>query len=216
MRKAAITILLLAIGLLQAMAQHTVASIRETYQAVHETISMMSDSFPSEGIPMERYHLDVRQNLPATGLHHESIYMYYGELRDYNEEEEPRIYDRHFLRFATTSYNFAAHQYYEEFLYDEKGKTLFAYFRATDVDVGKYIEYRIYLDGERLLKLNVKATDDMHHDFGGIPATAFRQVYDGANPPDEYLEQIKWSKQKAKQFLNMFKSIEEVTYPYDE
>ena len=35
---------LLAIGLLQAMAQHTVASIRETYQAVHKTISMMSDS----------------------------------------------------------------------------------------------------------------------------------------------------------------------------
>lgn len=215
MKKATIILLLLTVCLLSATAQHTIESIRKTYQEVHENMRMMSTDFPGEGIPMKRYHLEVNHNLPGTGPHMENIYMYYGELED-EDEDNPRIYPRHFLQFVTAKYNFAAHEYYDEYLYDENGEVMFIYLRITDVDVGQYFEYRIYLDGDHLLRLNVKETENLKEDFDNIPATAFHELYDGTKLSKEYREQILWSKEKAKKFLSMFKEFEDATYPYDE
>ena len=90
--KQAFTLLLCMAWVLTASAQHTVESIRKEYQSVHEWITLMSDSFPSDGIPPEYFDLRVVQNLPATGPHHENNRMYYGELEP---EEEAALWHKH-------------------------------------------------------------------------------------------------------------------------
>ena len=109
--KQAFTLLLCMAWVLTASAQHTVESIRKDYQSMHEWIALMSDNFPSDGIPPEYFDLRVVQNLPATGPHHENIRMYYGEQEP---EEEGDPYPPHYLRFTTVKYNYAAREFYEE------------------------------------------------------------------------------------------------------
>ena len=117
MMKHALTLLLCLVWSLSAVAQNTIDSIRKEYQGVKEWIALMSENFPSDGIPPEYYELRVAQNLAGSGPHHENIRMYYGELAS-DEEGDP--YPPHFLRFATAEYNFAAREYHEEYLFDDK------------------------------------------------------------------------------------------------
>ena len=90
--KATFTLLFCMAWTLTASAQHTIESIRKEYQSVHEWIALMSDNFPSDGIPPEYFDLRMVQNLPATGPHHENIRMYYGELEP---EEEGDLWHKH-------------------------------------------------------------------------------------------------------------------------
>ena len=116
--KTLITTILLVLSVQGAVAQQTIEDIRKAYASAKEYIGMMSDDFPGEGIPPEYYHLHVSQMLPATGLHREDIRLYYNDVEEENKEE-PRIYPLHYLRFASTKYNYAAREFYEEYLYDD-------------------------------------------------------------------------------------------------
>ncbi|MBQ9559814.1 MAG: hypothetical protein IJ762_08835 [Bacteroidaceae bacterium] len=179
-----------------AQAQTTIADIRKAYQEQKQIIARMSDDFPAEGIPPVYYHLHVSQNLPATGMHHENVYMYYGELPS---EEEFDPYPPHYLSFVTSKYNFAAREFYEEFLYDEQGQVAFIYARTPDFDFPKMHEFRLYFDGQHLLRLNVKESQKQD---------SFEDIYTGTTIPEEYKEFCSQYTNRAFHFLEIFKTIE--------
>ena len=205
-----VTLLLLCTGwTLTASAQNTIESIRKTYQSVKEGIAQMSEDFPSEGIPPEYYHLRVLQNLPGTGGHEENIRMYYGELEP---EEEGDPYPPHFLRFATAKYNYAAREFYEEYLYDDKGQVMFIYALTPDVTLSEVWPYelRMWFDGKRLLRFNAKKFDETltYTDINTLKEGSFKDEYTGKTIPEKFSEEANRCKQSAQSKLKLFKAIE--------
>ena len=180
-----------------AGAQNSVESIRKAYQDVHKMIDQMTPD--AEGMwemPPEYFDLKVVQNLPGTGPHEEKIRMYYGELES---EEEGDPYPPHYLRFTTVKYNFAAREFYEEYLYDDKGQVMFIY--ALTPDVGDELipyELRMWFDGKRLLRFTAKKS-------------TLKDVYSGATIPELYLSEAERCQQRAKRYLLMFKGLDENT-----
>ena len=149
------TLLICVAWTLTAGAQNSVESIRKAYQDVHKMIDQMTpDADGMWETPPVYFDLKVVQNLPGTGPHEEKIRMYYGELES---EEEGDPYPPHYLRFTTVKYNFAAREFYEEYLYDDKGQVMFIY--ALTPDVGDELipyELRMWFDGKRLLRFTAK------------------------------------------------------------
>jgi hypothetical protein len=208
--KQAFTLLLCMAWVLTASAQHTVESIRKEYQSVHEWITLMSDNFPSDGIPPEYFDLRVVQNLPATGPHHENIRMYYGELEP---EEEGDPYPPHYLRFTTIKYNYAAREFYEEYLYDDKGQVMFIYALTPDVEGGGDIwpyELRMWFDGQRLLRFNAKKFEGPldYLDIATLKKGTFKDEYTGKTIPEKFVSEADRCKQRAQRYLSLFKSID--------
>ena len=197
-----------------ASAQNTIQSIRKAYQDVHEMIDHMTakgDDFPA--MPPEYFDLQVVQNLPATGGHKENIRMYYGELEP---EEEGDPYPPHYLRFVTAKYNFAAREFYEEYLYDDKGQVMFIYAITPDVTIGefKFYELRMWFDGERLLRFTAKKAEEPleYYDFSSLRKATFKEEYSGTTIPELYQDETGRCQQRAHRFLTMFKGIDDNTY----
>ena len=210
-RKVLYTLLLLGLcWTLTANGQNTVESIRKAYQSTKEGIALMSDNFPSDGIPPEYYHLHVMQNLPGTGPHSEDIRMYYGELEP---EEEGDPYPPHYLRFATSKYNYAAREFYEEYLYDDKGQLMFIYALTPDVEGGGDIwpyELRMWFDGKRLLRFNAKKFEGPldYIDIATLKKGTFKDEYTGKTIPEKYSSEADRCRQGAQRYLSLFKSID--------
>lgn len=212
--KTIIITMLLVLSAQGAVAQQTIEDIRKAYAGVVEYIGMMSDDFPSEGIPPEYYHLHASQMLPATGMHKEDIRLYYYDVEEENEDE-PRIYPLHYLRFATTKYNYAAREFYEEYLYDEKGQLMFVY--AINPDVGENMlpyELRLWYDGKRLLRFQAKKFVGKleYLDIASLRKGTFAEEYSGTTVPEQYRSVVEFLPERAKGFLAMFKSIENCAY----
>ena len=183
------TLLFCVASVLMVDAQNTIESIRKEYQGVHEWIGLMSDNFPEDGIPSEYFDLHVAQNLPGTGPHDERIRMYYGEL----ESEEGDPYPPHYLHFATAKYNFAAREYYEEYLYDNKGQVMFIYAITSDAteELHPY-ELRLYFDGKRLLRFTAKRYDGQsgYLDIPSLRKGPFKEEYSGTTIPEKYRKEV--------------------------
>lgn len=211
MKRTIILTIVLASCLQAALAQNTIASIRKAYQEQKEVIAMMSDDFPSEGIPPEYFHLRVLQNLPGTGGHFENVHFYYGE-EEHDQDEDYNPYPDHYLTFVSSKYNFAAREFYEEYLYDKNGQVMFIYARNPDVDFPKIHELRLYFDGERLLRLNVKEAETVSFDDEHIKAADFKEVYTGTTIPEAYERFCEMFILRSKRFLSVFKSIDDNTY----
>ena len=212
-KKVVFTLLLCIAGYLSVSAQNTVESIRKEYQNVHEWMAQMGDNFPSDGIPPVYFDLRVEQNLPATGPHQENIRMYYGELES---EEEGDPYPPHYLRFVTTKYNFAAREFYEEYLYDDKGQVMFIYAITPDVTSGDIIPYelRMWFDGKQLLRFNAKKYNGSMTDFNisTLKKGSFKDEYTGKTIPELYQNEAERCQLRAQRFLTMFKGIDDNTY----
>lgn len=212
-KKVVFTLLLCIAGYLSVSAQNTVESIRKEYQNVHEWMAQMGDNFPSDGIPPVYFDLRVVQNLPATGPHQENIRMYYGELES---EEEGDPYPPHYLRFVTTKYNFAAREFYEEYLYDDKGQVMFIYAITPDVTSGDIIPYelRMWFDGKQLLRFNAKKYNGSMTDFNisTLKKGSFKDEYTGKTIPELYQNEAERCQLRAQRFLTMFKGIDDNTY----
>lgn len=215
MRKKVFFTLLLCMGwALAASAQNTIQSIRKAYQDVHEMIDHMTakgDDIPA--MPPEYFDLQVVQNLPATGGHKENIRMYYGELEP---EEEGDPYPPHYLRFVTAKYNFAAREFYEEYLYDDKGQVMFIYAITPDVTIGefKFYELRMWFDGKRLLRFTAKKAEEPleNYDFSSLRKATFKEEYSGTTIPELFQDETNRCQQRARRFLTMFKGIDDNTY----
>ena len=116
---------------LTATAQKEVDAIRKRYGEMKQMISLMGegpdwqdraiDADSPGGWPPEYFQVKVVQNLPATGYHEENVKMFFEEVRTSEEEIYPPLR----LAFASSKYNFAAREFYEEYLYDEQGKLIF-------------------------------------------------------------------------------------------
>jgi len=207
-KRLSFTLLLCMAWMLTVSAQNSIESIRKEYQGVQQWINQMSENFPSDGIPSEYYDLRVEQNLPGTGPHHESIRMYYGELEP---EEEGDPYPPHYLRFARVKYNYAAREYYEEYLFDDKGNVMFVYAITPDVidDMVPY-ELRMWFDGKRLLRFNAKKFDGSltYIDIATLKKGTFKDEYTGKTIPEKFDSETDRCKQGAQRYLTLFKSID--------
>lgn len=192
-----IALMLCVAWTLPASAQTTVESIRKEYQTVQQDIALMMPNEEGETpSPPVYYDLNVSQNLPGTGPHHEHIRMYYNEL----EADEDEVYPPHYLRFTTAKYNFAAREFYEEYLYDAKGQVMFIYVLTPDVaDDLSPCELRMWFDGKRLLRFSAKK-------YKG------EELFNGTTIPEPYQGETDRSRQRALRFLDMFKGIDDNTY----
>ena len=210
------TLLFCMAWIISAHAQQTIESIRKAYQDVHETIAKMTMN--EEGmyeIPPQYFDLHVEQNLPATGPHHEYIRMFFGEEEQDEESEDYSPYPPHFLRFATAKYNFAVREFYEEYLYDEKGNIMFIYIITPDVedDMMPY-ELRMWFDGERLLRFTAKRKEEPldYIDIATLSKATFKEVFSGKTIPEKYERETGRCQLRAKRFLELFESIDNRTY----
>jgi hypothetical protein len=202
MKKVVYTLLLCAVWTLTAEAQNSMESIRKTYQEVHQWIAQMTPNKDGESeMPPEYYDLHVEQNLPGTGPHHEKIRMFYGEVESESGEDDFNPYPPHYLRFVTAKYNFAAREFYEEYLYDDKGQVMFIYAITPDVvNDGEMVPYelRMWFDGKRLLRFMAKKYE--------------REDYSGTSIPELYRQEAERCQLRAQRFLTMFKGIDDNTY----
>jgi len=195
--KTVIALMLCVAWTLSASAQTTVESIRKEYQAVQEDIALMMPNEDGETPwPPVYFDLHVLQNLPGTGSHREHIRMYYNEM----DSDEDQVYLPHYLRFTTAKYNFAAREFYEEYLYDEKGQAMFVYALTPDIadDLTPY-ELRMWFDGKRLLRFSVRK-------YKG------EELFTGTTIPKLYQGESDRLRQRALRFLDMFKGIDNNTY----
>ena len=215
-RKVVYTLLLCMAWTLNVSAQNTVEGIRKVYQGVHEWIAQMDKGFPSDGIPSEYYDLRVEQNLPATGPHHENIRMFYGEEEPEDEEEDYNPYPPHYLCFVTAKDNSAAREFYEEYLYDNKGNVIFIYALTPDVEYGEPVPYelRMWFDGKRLLRFTAKKVEGPLDvlDIASLRKATWKEEYSGTVIPEKYSGETDRCQQRAQRFLTMFKGIDDNTY----
>ncbi len=207
MKRAAIISLLLLCCLTSAWAQRSIADIRKAYKQQKELMAQMSDDFPAEGIPPQYYQLRVAQNLPGTGVHQEDVRFYYSGHPSADEDDP---YPTHALTYASASYNFAARQFWEEYLYDDDGRVCFIYARTPDVDFPKIHELRIYLEGNRLLRFSAKEAPDASALEGD--ADAFKQVYEGKEIPENFADCCERLANRADANKQLFQSIDSHTY----
>ena len=178
-------------------AKNTIQSIRKAYGEVQEHIARMTPN--EEGYtqePKEFYELNIDQNLPATGGHHERVLMYYGELSTLDEV----IYKPHYLQFATAKYNFAAREFYEEYLYNDKGQLLFIFATTPDVIIGQteVYELRLWYDGKRLLRFTARSNGE--------------ESFTGADIPPLFKDEVNRLKYRAEKMKTLFKNIDDNTY----
>ena len=193
MKKIGLTIGLLCCMVLCIDAQTTVESIRKEYSEIKSSLALMMQE---DGIPAEYCQLHVAQNLPGTGGHFEDVLFYWGD----NDDDE--IYPSHYVRYASTKYNYAAREFYEEYMYDQKGNTIFIYARTPDFDFdnGIIYDFRFYLNKGKVINVIVKSSAD-----GG---KTFKDVYTGKTVPEKYAEEYKRCLDASKRYKTLYNAID--------
>ena len=156
-------------------AQDLKGAIREHYTAVKQMIANYAQlEAEGEKYPVnECYKVKIKQNLPGTGLHEEDVLMYYDEVEGSDE-----VYPAHWLEYVSSSYNYAATKFYQEFLFDKDGHITFIYALNPTVEDGKENEFRLYFDKGKLFDVLVKSRKVGEKDF--------TQEYTGKTLPLKY------------------------------
>ncbi len=141
--------------LLVGLAMPTLAQNKN--KKVEDRIQLAREKY-SEGLALiaensaDQYPLNYtivvrKQNWAAVGMRSDSIWFYYNELRDDEEEPYP---DGYALRMVHRTYNVAARNYLEEYLFDDNGKPLFFFTHFTEmlnsIDDTFEFEVRYYYD----------------------------------------------------------------------
>ena len=189
-----------------AWSQNTVESIRQRYAQAKEYVRTHTGDNLDDGADFgEYYHVEARQWLPGTGGHVEHVYLYYGE----QEAGDEVIYKPHYLSFATKRFNFAAREYYQEFLYDADGKVAFiyAYDPKTKLDGDEndmQYEFRFYFSRGRLIKALVKRKRWDEQEF--------KEVYAGAALKPAYQSDFNELLSASRAVRQLFVDIEKEAY----
>ncbi|MBQ6202516.1 MAG: hypothetical protein IJK46_00265 [Prevotella sp.] len=185
-------------------AQNTMESIRQRYTEAKKYIESHQGTQDNDGSDWgEYYHMEARLFLPATGGHKEDVYMYW------NEREEDVVYPSHYLTFATSKYNYAARNFYDEYLFDEDGKVAFVYVydpltSISDDEPDMEYEFRFYLNKGKLIKAIVKRRADDQQPF--------TEVYSGTSLKNRLSTVYDQYVTKAECIRKMFIAIEEEAY----
>ncbi len=177
-------------------AQTTVEDIRKAYNSIKDELAEM---MKEDGMPAAYCQLHVAQNLPGTGPHFEDVLFYWGD----NDDDE--IYPTHYVRYASTKYNYAAREFYEEYMFDQQGNTLFIYARTPDFDFanGLIYDFRFYFNKGKVMSVIVKSSAD-----GG---KTFKEVYSGNNVSKQYTDEFKRCISASKKYKRLYDSIDNCT-----
>ena len=194
-----LTMMLVALGSMAQTAkpQDPKAAIRKHYVTAKAYVEQQQQVEDGGDIyPVTQcFTAQVKQNLPATGYHYEDMKMYYRE----ELKEEGQIYPDLFLDFATKRYNFAAREYYEEYLYDQQGRIEFIYSAQPDLSDGKDYELRFYFNNGELIEVIVKSRQ--------MDGGTFDTIYQGKTVPAPYSDSYKSRLGAAKGIMALFKTI---------
>ena len=189
-----------------AMAQDEISTIRKHYAEAQEMVAEYA-AWEKEGewsMPCPMYYeVNIKQNLPGTGYHKERIRLYFFEKE--NEEgnaDEPMLFRS--LHFVTWKYNYAAREFYEEYLYDEKGNIEFAYVRNADMDHFKGGEMRCYFQNSNLFKVLVSIRNE--------ETEKYEQKYSGTTVPKEYARVYEGCQHEIDRFKHLFEEIDDETF----
>lgn len=210
MRKSIFLIICLVAGLQAGWSQNTVESIRQRYADAKEYIDTHKGDNQYDGAEWgQYYYMEASHWLAGTGGHKKKVWMYIGEKEGENEEE--LIYPPHYLTFATKKYNYAAREFYEEYLYDEDGNVAFIYaydpmVSFVDGTDDKEYEFRFYINKGRLLKAIIKSRESGQK--------AFKEEFSGAQLNKMYQDTYQTYVSSAKSILQMFCDIERDAYYY--
>lgn len=207
MKKLLLSLLLLATFLPSVTAQDAIADIRQRYAATKEHIA---DMMQEDGWPPTYYETNIVENLPGTGPHKENIKMFYAldEEKAAEAEEGDISYHVHppvWLHFVMVKYNFAARDYYEEYLLDKNGKPEFIYGLIPYEDDDMDREFRFYFHDGKLIRLVVKkrATGTEN---------PFADEYSGNKLIEKYEGYYNNYVSKIPNFLRLFEAVDNVTY----
>ncbi len=170
----------------------TVESIRKDYAEAMNHAKMMNDP---EYPPTNRFQVVTEQMMAGSGPHKVSATFYYFE----DEEDMNPGNVQKSIWYVTYSYNWAARDYYEEYLYNEKGKIEFIYQRGYDDDFQVY-EYRFYFDAKGGIKVIVKRKKEEDK--------TFTQEYSGATVTAKYKEAYDSAVNMSEYFKTMFKTLD--------
>lgn len=154
----------------KAIRQHYVDA--KTYVDDIQAVAAGGDIYP---VP-QCFTTHITQNLPGTGYHQEDISMYYREILSSDDQ----IYPSLALEFATKKYNFAAREFYEEYLYDDKQQIQFIFATTPDLapNADHTCELRFYFLDGKIAEVLVKSRPLS----GGAPTT----IYSGKTVPEKY------------------------------
>lgn len=196
--KTMMMVLLMCSVAYSVQAQDARKAIREHYAAVKEQLKMYDELKETGDIyPVpQMYSVVVKQNLPATGYHEETIQMVYRE----ETKSDEQIYADLYLDFATKKYNFAAREFYEEYLYDKQGRIQFIYGLESDYGDVYQREYRFYFSQGRLIDVNIKSRAN--------DGDTFNDVYNGKYVPKEYNSYYQDRMSSSKSIMSIFKTID--------
>lgn len=206
MRRVLFFILMTASCVPVLWAQDAVSAIRKHYTEAQEMVAQYA-AFEKEGegsMPCPMYYeVNIKQNLPGTGYHNERIRLYFYE--EENEEGQPGepMLSRS-LHFVTWKYNYAAREFYEEYLYDKKGNIEFVYIRNADMDDFKGGELRCYFQNGKLFKVLVSIRNDA--------TEKYEQKYAGTTVPKAYASVYQGCQHEIARFKRLFKEIDGETF----
>ena len=187
-------------------AQDAVSAIRKHYAEAQEMVAQYA-AYEKEGewsMPCPMYYeVNVKQNLPGTGYHKERIRLYFYEDECDEENTDGTLLSRS-LHFVTWKYNYAAREFYEEYLYDKQGNIEFAYIRNADMDHFKGGELRCYFQNGKLFKVLVSIRNQ--------DTEKYEQKYAGATVPKEYASVYQGCQYEVNRFKRLFKEIDGETF----
>ena len=191
---------------LTVSAQDAVSAIRKHYTETQEMVKQYAE-WEKEGewtMPCPMYYeVNIKQNLPGTGYHKEWIRLYFYEKENYEgQPDEPMLFRN--IHFVTAKYNYAAREFYDEYLFDEKGNLEFIFARNADIDDFKGGEYRFYFKDGKLIKVIVSVRN--------LETEKYEQKYTGAKVPADYESDYNNYLGSAEHYKELFKTIDAGTF----
>mgnify|MGYP006958158368 FL=1 len=191
---------------LTVSAQDAVSAIRKHYTETQEMVKQYAE-WEKEGewtMPCPMYYeVNIKQNLPGTGYHKEWIRLYFYEKENEEREaDEPMLFRN--IHFVTAKYNYAAREFYDEYLFDEKGNLEFIFARNADIDDFKGGEYRFYFKDGKLIKVIVSVRN--------LETEKYEQKYTGAKVPADYESDYNNYLGSAEHYKELFKTIDAGTF----
>ena len=187
---------------LTVSAQDAVSTIRKHYTETQQMVAQYAE-WEKEGdwtMPCPVYYeVNIKQNLPGTGYHKEWIRLYFYEKENEEwEADEPMLFRN--IHFVTAKYNYAAREFYDEYLFDEKGNLEFIFARNADIDDFKGGEYRFYFKDGKLIKVIVSVRN--------LETEKYEQKYTGAKVPADYESDYNNYLGSAEHYKELFKTID--------
>ena len=202
--KVLLVMMLMTVCCTELAAQDAVSEIRKHYAEAQQMVAQQAEWEKQGEMPCpEYYEVNIVQNLPGTGYHRERMRMYYYEHENDDWQPDESMLTRS-LHFVTSKYNYAAREFYDEYLYDEQGNIEFAYNRDADMDDFKGGELRLYFKGGVLIKVLVSIRN---------PKTdKYEQTYAGGTVPKQYAQEHEACLYKIEKYKRLFNEIDRDTF----